>query len=141
MFRLIAIFLSVTIFPLELKSEELRLDFKKAELGKFPKGFSTSLLGKGDPANWQITETHQPRHQLLRLILEIKIWQPVAHFLKRPAAPSGAVLLFVFLKIMNLETSHILFELESMVALSDKLQELFSALKMKKISIPFLLTL
>ena len=60
MFRLIAIFLSVTIFSLELKSEELRLDFKKAELGKFPQGFSTYLLGKGDPANWQITETPAP---------------------------------------------------------------------------------
>jgi len=60
MFRLISIFLAVTIWPIELKSEELRLDFEKTELGKLPEGFSTFLLGKGDSANWQITENPAP---------------------------------------------------------------------------------
>jgi len=60
MFRLIAIFLAITIWTIELKSEELRLDFKNTKLGELPKGFSTFLLGKGDSANWQITETETP---------------------------------------------------------------------------------
>ena len=60
MFRFIFIFLAAIIWPLELKAEELRLDFTKPELGKLPKIFSASLLGKGDPANWQISETPAP---------------------------------------------------------------------------------
>ena len=60
MFRLISIFLAGTIWFPEIKADEIRLDFTKKKLGELPEVFSTSLLGKGDPANWEIIEKPAP---------------------------------------------------------------------------------